>query len=178
MSTLDTARLRLRLLHEDAEDDAALYIALYTKASVMQWIAPPLSVDAAHAAFGRACRHNRATRPGHRTWRVDEHVNGAGLGITALQRHGDAAEIGVVLREVAWGRGIGREALAAVLRHAFADLGLTLVYGERPDDGQARRVDRMFAPLGLARVGASPGTARWELPSGRWAAAQPEPEEV
>lgn len=178
MSALETARLRLRLLREDGEGDAALYVQLYGDDAVMRHIVAPLAPERAGQAFARACRHNRATRPGHRTWRVDDRVDGAGLGIVALQRAGGAAEIGVVLRESAWGHGIGREALVGVLGLAFSDLGLALVYGERPDDGQARLVDRMFGPLGLARVPASPGKARWELPVGRWAAAQAEHEEV
>jgi RimJ/RimL family protein N-acetyltransferase len=166
---LETPRLRLRLLHEEADGDAALYVHLYTDAAVMQWIAPPLGIDAATNAFGRACRHNRAARPGHRTWRIDD-CKGGDLGIAALLRDGDAAEIGVVLREGAWGNGLAREALGGVLAHAFDHLGLALVYGERPDDAQARLVDRMFAPLGLHRAPARvSGQARWELPRARWA---------
>jgi len=176
---LETARLRLRLLHEEAGGDAALYVHLYTDAAVMQWIAPPLGIDAATAAFNRACRHNRAARPGHRTWRVDG-LDGRDIGIAALQRAGDAAEIGVVLREGAWGRGLAREALGAVLAHAFDGMGLAMVYGERPNDAQARLVDRMFAPLGLERVPgrAPPGQARWELARARWSAAGDEREDA
>lgn len=168
MSVLETPRLRLRLLHEDADGDAALHVQLYTDAAVMQHIATPLAADAAAQAFARACRHNRAARPGHRTWRIDG-ADGEPLGIAALQRQGDAAEIGVVLREAAWGRGLAREALGAVLAHGFDAMQLALVYGERPDDGQAMLVDRMFAPLGLHRVPPpKAGTARWELQRARW----------
>ena len=169
MTALDAHRLRLRLLDASADQDAALYAHLYTDAAVMRHIAAPLSAERAAAAFARACRHNRATRPGHRTWCVEAREEGAAIGIAALQRHGDAAEIGVVLCEAAWGRGLGRAAIQAVVDHGFGVLGLALVYGERPDDAQARRVDRMFAPLGLARVAApAPGRARWELPRARW----------
>jgi RimJ/RimL family protein N-acetyltransferase len=166
---LETARLRLRLLDETGDGDAALYTHLYTDATVMQWIASPLGHAVATAAFGRACRHNRATRPGHRSWRIDAR-EGGDLGIAALLRDGDAAEIGVVLRAAAWGRGLAREALGAVLAHGFDAMQLALVYGERPDDARALLVDRMFAPLGLHRVPPpKAGTARWELPRARWA---------
>jgi RimJ/RimL family protein N-acetyltransferase len=169
VSVLETARLRLRLLRDDDEGDAVLYTDLYSNADVMRHIAAPFSRAAAAEAFSRICRHNHAARPGHRTWRIDERASGTDLGIVALQRSGEAAEIGVVLRREAWGRGIGREALAAVLERAFRTLGLALVYGERPDDAQARRVDRMFIPLGLDRVPAPrPGVARWELSRARW----------
>lgn len=179
MSMLETARLRLRPLHEDADDDAALYVHLYTDAAVMRHIAAPLAAEVAAQAFARASRHNHAARPGHRTWRIDDRATGADLGIAALQRAGDVAEIGVVLREAAWGRGLGREAIAAVLDQAFATPGLALVYGERPDDAQARLVDRMFAPLGLRRVTPpAAGRARWELPRQRWSAPLAEREEV
>ena len=172
VSPLETSRLRLQLLQEESEDDAALYMHLYTDADVMQHIAAPLTVERAAQGFARVCRHNRAARPGHRTWRIDERTGGADLGIAALQRTGDAAEIGVMLRRQGWGNGVGREALSAVLDHAFGVLGLRLVYGERPDDGQARLVDRMFGPLGLDRVPArTPGIARWELARTHWIAA-------
>lgn len=170
---LETARLRLRLLHEEGDGDAALYVHLYTDAAVMRHIATPLATDVARQAFARACRHNRASRPGHRTWRIDDRADGHALGIAALQRAGEEAEIGVVLREPVWGRGLGREALAGVLDHGFGQLGLEFIYGERPDDAQARLVDRMFAPLDLQRVAPpAPARARWELPRARWSAAR------
>lgn len=169
MSVLETPRLRLRLLHEEDEDDAALYMHLYTDAAVMQYIATPLTPATAASHFARVCRHNRAARPGHRTWRIDARATGADLGIAALRRAHDTAEVGVVLRAEAWGRGIGREAMAAVVDHAFACIGVDLLFGERPDDAQARLVDRMFAPLGLDRVPArTAGIARWELARERW----------
>lgn len=172
MTALRTPRLRLRLLHEEGDGDAALYAHLYTDPAVMACITAPLSADAAARAFASACRHNAAARPGHRTWRIDDAVHADGLGITALHRSGDRAEIGVMLRARCWGGGIAREALAAVLTHAFGPMKLALVYGERPDDAQAGLVDRMFAPLGLLRVAepAAPGQARWELPRSRWKA--------
>jgi RimJ/RimL family protein N-acetyltransferase len=173
VSVLETPRLRLHLLHEENDEDAALYVHLYTDAEVMQHIAARLTGEQAARGFARACRHNRASRPGHRTWRIDERASGADLGIVALQRAGEAAEIGVMLRPCGRGNGLAREALAAVLEHAFGALGLALIYGERPDDGQARLVDRMFAPLGLERVpGRTPVTARWELARTRWIAAR------
>ena len=175
MNVLETPRLRLRLLHEDSEGDAPLYVHLYTDANVMRHIAPPLEVERAALAFARVCRHNRATRPGHRTWRINARASGADLGIAALQRAGDAAEIGVMLREHGWGHGMAREALSAVLDHAFDTLGLRLVYGERPDDAHAALVDRMFAPLGLDRVPRRvAGIARWELARTHWHAAKAE----
>ena len=174
MNVLETPRLRLRLLHAD-ERNAALYVDLYTHADVMRHIGPPLSAEGAAQAFARTCRHNGASQPGHRTWRIEERASGVDVGIAALQRSGDAAEIGVMLREHCWGRGLGREALAAVLDHAFGALTLALVYGERPDDGQARLVDRMFGPLRLTRVPArKPGVARWELAGTDWRAAKAE----
>lgn len=172
MSALQTPRLRLRLLHEEGEGDAALYAQLYTDPDVMACIAAPLSADAAARAFATTCRHNRALQPGHRTWRIDAGAGEGGIGIAALRRSGDRAEIGVMLRQASWGRGLAREALAAVLAHGFGPMQLALVDGERPDDAQARLVDRMFAPLGLLRTPqqARPGRARWELPRARWEA--------
>ncbi|NUS39893.1 MAG: GNAT family N-acetyltransferase [Lysobacter sp.] len=173
MSGLATQRLTLRLLDEGDAGDAALYTHLYTDPAVMACVAAPLSADAAARAFAATCRHNRAARPGHRAWRIDGEVHEGGLGIAALRRTGDRAEIGVMLRQLRWGQGIAREALVAVLAHAFDDMALALVYGERPDDAQARLVDRMFAPLGLLRVPGRtpPDQARWELPRSRWKAA-------
>lgn len=171
MSALETARLRLRLLHEQ-QDDAALYAHLYTDPAVMARIAAPLPAEAAARAFHAACRHNRKAQPGHRVWAIEEKASAAGLGIAALLRSGERAELGVMLRPAQWNRGIASEAFVPLIDHAFLGMGLALVYAARPDDDHARLIDRLLDRFAFRRAPehAAPGQARWELPRTRWKA--------
>lgn len=170
-------RLSLRLLDADGVGDEALYVHLYTDPAVMRRIAIDTSPEGAARAFQAVCRHNRREVPGHRAWRIDWHgedglaSDAEGVGIVALSRAGDAAELGVMLREGWWHRGVSSEAFTVVLAHAFGPMGLTLVHAERPDDDHALIIDRLLAPFGFRRVperASAPGRCRWELPRNRW----------
>ena len=166
---LETARLRLRLLDQR---DERLFCHLYTDPDVMRRIVPPLSAEAAVASFDRACRHNRRDQPGHRFWAIEDKAVATGIGIAALLRGGDRAELGVMLRPEQWNRGVSSEAFVPLIDHAFLGMGLALVYAERPDDDHARVIDRLLGRFAFRRAPerAAPGQARWELPRSRWKA--------
>lgn len=169
MSVLETARLRLRLLdHRDAH----LFCHLYTDPDVMRRIAPPLSAEAAARAFGRACRHNGKDQPGHRFWAIEDNPTATGIGLAALLRSGDRAELGVMLAPGQWNRGVASEAFVPLIDHAFVGMGLALVYAERPDDDHALVIDRLLGRFAFRRAPqhTAPGQARWELPRSRWKA--------
>jgi RimJ/RimL family protein N-acetyltransferase len=165
---LETVRLRLRPL---VSGDAALFTHLYTDGDVMRRILPPLSVDAAARVFERACRHTANSQPGHRYWTIEEKSTDAAIGIAALLRAGESAELGVMLRREAWQRGISSEAFVPLIDHAFLRMGLELITAQRPEDDHALIIDRLLGRFGFARVPerAGPGQARWELPRTRWA---------
>lgn len=169
---METARLRLRPL---ADTDQALYCGLYTDEWVMREIAAPLTHEAAAKSFVAACRHNAKDSPGHRYWAIDAKATDGGMagsiGLAALLRHGDRAELGVMLRE-GWGnRGVSSEAFAPLLDHAFLGMSLAQVYAERNDDHHALIIDRLLDRFGFVRnpdTASRPGLCRWELPREVW----------
>lgn len=177
-------RLSLRLLEVDGVGDQALYVHLYTDPAVMRRIAIATSPERAMRAFQSVCRHNQRDVPGHRAWRIDWHgddgltKDAEGVGIVALMRAGGAAELGVMLRDGWWSRGVSSEAFTLVLAHAFGPMGLTLVHAERPDDDHALIIDRLLARFAFRRVPERASAAdqcRWELPLGDWDGVAPRP---
>jgi len=174
---LATPRLRLRLL--EARDEA-VFRHLYTDPDVMRRILPPLSADAAAQSFARACRHNARDTPGHRFWAidyapVDTPVDGAppadAIGMAALLRSGDSAELGVMLRREWWKQGISSEAFVPLIAHGFTGMGLSLVWAERPDDDHALIIDRLLGRFGFVRTperASNDSHCRWELPRAVW----------
>jgi RimJ/RimL family protein N-acetyltransferase len=173
VAVLETARLRLRPF---VAADEALYCGLYTDAAVMREIGAPLAWDVAAQAFRRACEHNAKATPGHRFWAIDaKAADGAtpvhAIGLAALLRSGDRAELGVMLRHGWWNRGISSEAFVPLIDHAFIGMGLAQVYAQRPDGDHARIIDRLLGPFGFVRTPdrpPAPGVARWELPKAVW----------
>lgn len=174
---LRTRHLRLRLLHADWPGDEALFVHLYTDRAVMRRIGAVSTPEAAARSFGTACRHNQLDLPGHRFWRIDSEggsnqaSSGAGIGLAALRRAGDAAELGVMLREDWWNRGVSSEAFTVVLAHAFGTMNLALVHAERPDDDHARVIDRLLGRFGFQRAperASAAGQCRWELQRPDW----------
>ena len=140
----------------------------------MRRILPPLSQEAATQSFQRACGHNAKIQPGHRFWAIDDKASNEAIGMAALLRTGDSAELGVMLRQGWWNRGISSEAFAPLLDHAFDDrdgMGLALVYAQRPDDDHALIIDRLLGRFGFVRTpgkAADPTRCRWELPRAAW----------
>lgn len=173
MATMETARLRLRPM--EARDEA-MFCHLYTDPDVMRRIVAPLSAEAATQSFQRACGHNAKDTPGHRFWAIDSKpVDGAAMetaiGMAALLRTGDRAELGVMLTNGWWNRGISSEAFVPLIDHAFLGMGLDLVYAQRPDDDHALIIDRLLGRFGFVRTpetAPEPHLARWELPRATW----------
>lgn len=173
MATMETDRLRLRPM--EARDEA-MFCHLYTDPDVMRRIVAPLSAEAAAQSFRRACQHNAKDTPGHRFWAIDlKPADGAAadtaIGMAALLRTGDSAELGVMLRNGWWNRGISSEAFVPLIDHAFLGMGLALVYAQRPDDDHALIIDRLLGRFGFARTPdrvEDKTLCRWELPRARW----------
>ncbi|MCF7221790.1 GNAT family N-acetyltransferase [Marilutibacter chinensis] len=173
---LDTGRFRLRPLREDSDKDRTLYCALYTSPGVMARIMPPLSMAAAGRLYERALQWARSDRPGHRFWMIDSRIDGAAIGVAGYVRRGAEAEIGVLLVEPWWQRGVSSEVFVPLIAHGFERMGLTLVTAERPDDDHARVIDRLLGRFGFVRTpdrASAPGQCRWELPCSAWKARQP-----
>jgi len=168
-SVLDTPRLRLRPMEPR---DEAMFCHLYTDPDVMRRILPPLSAEAATQSFQRACGHNAKANPGHRFWAIDDKASDAAIGMAALLRTDDSAELGVMLRNGWWNRGISSEAFVPLIDHAFLGMGLELVYAQRPDDDHALIIDKLLDKFGFVRTpdtAPEPHLARWELARAAWA---------
>lgn len=170
MKIMETGRLRLRPM--EARDEA-MFRCLYTDPDVMRRILPPLTTEAATQSFRRACGHNAKDDPGHRFWAIDDKASDAAIGMAALLRTGDSAELGVMLRTGWWNRGISSEAFVPLIGHAFADMGLSLLYAQRPDDDHALIIDRLLGRFGFVRTPdkvVDRTLCRWELPRAVWQA--------
>ena len=163
-AVLETPRLRLRPMEAG---DEAMFCRLYTDPDVMRQILPPLSAEAAAQSFRRACGHNAKDRPGHRFWAIDDKASQQAIGMAALLRKHDCAELGVMLLNGWWHQGISSEAFVPLIDHAFLRMGLGLIYAERPDDGHAQIIDRLLDRFGFVRASeraTAPTQARGELP--------------
>lgn len=170
MAPFDTPRLHLRPLRGE---DASIYCALYTDASVMAHIGTPLAPVVASRQFADACRFNDDPAGVQRRWAVIERASGAGLGLLALL--GDRtdpgnAELGVMLLPGGQGRGLARELNDAVLDRAFGagGWGLHRVWA-RHASGHAAAAQALFAS-GFEpgpRLGADATVA---ITSGQWLA--------
>ncbi|MFC5578965.1 GNAT family N-acetyltransferase [Lysobacter niabensis] len=171
-AVLDTPRLRLRPM--EARDEA-MFCHLYTDPDVMRRIVAPLSAEAARLGFQRACRQNAKVTPGHRYWAIDDKTADTAIGMAALLRTGDSAELGVMLRNGWWNRGVSSEAFVPLIDHAFSGMDLTLVYAQRPDDDHALIIDRLLGRFGFVRTPdkvEDPTLCRWELPRAQWQGRQ------
>jgi len=169
-SILDTPRLRLRPMEPR---DEAMFCHLYTDPDVMRRILPPLSAEAATQSFQRACGHNAKDKPGHRFWAIDDKASGTAIGMAALLRTGDSAELGVMLCNGWWNQGISSEAFVPLIDHAFQGMGLDLIYAERPDDDHALIIDKLLDRFGFVRTperATASTQCRWELPRAVWRA--------
>ena len=152
---LATARLRLRPL---GAGDADFYRALYTDAALLRDIAPALDDAGARRSFAAALRDAAATRPARRRWVIVEAAGGAEVGLLGLV----GAEVGALVVADRQGRGYAAEAIAALARHAFADLGLRRLHTRHaPTNAAAAGLMRKlgFAPLAPG----DDGRVRWEL---------------
>ena len=179
---LETPRLRLRLMERR---DEAMFCHLYTDPDVMRRILPPLTAEAAAQSFGRACGHNAKDTPGHRFWAidytlvdgklVDDAASHSAIGMAALLRSGDSAELGVMLYREWWKCGISSEAFVPLIAHGFTAMGLSLICAERPDDDHALIIDRLLGRFGFVRTperAKDSSLCRWELPRAVWQVRQ------
>ncbi|WP_187770737.1 GNAT family N-acetyltransferase [Cognatilysobacter lacus] len=160
MALLTTPRLHLRPL--DA-GDRALHRSLYTDPVVMREIASPLTASASDRAFDAVLARVGGDAPRYHYWVVEiRAAGGEAIGIIALHRHDDGAEIGVMLDARHHRSGIAREAFEVLVPYALDNLDLSFIDAERADDGHARAIDGLLLPLGFrAQAAPTSGRRRW-----------------
>jgi [ribosomal protein S5]-alanine N-acetyltransferase len=168
MHAFETARLRMRPL--DASDEW-LYGTLYTNAELMQFIAAPLTQEAARKSFQVALRQ-QAPRP--QRWIVFPRDGDTAIGLLGLIGIADRPEIGVMLLPHAHGRGIGTEAMRGLADYAFDAFALQWIRA-RQSVVDNPTVIRMMTRLGYTSLPPTPqhpGGGEWELPRCRWLVTQ------
>ncbi|MGD9582923.1 MAG: GNAT family N-acetyltransferase [Lysobacterales bacterium] len=114
-SSIETARLSLRRL---APGDCEFYCGLYADPVVMRLVGPVLGRTRARRAFDRLHDESRDPVPGFRVWVIHAHGDPEPVGLCGLTEKvpgAGRAELGILLIPPAWGRGIAREALAALM---------------------------------------------------------------
>jgi RimJ/RimL family protein N-acetyltransferase len=120
--------------------------------------------------------------PGLGIWCTVERATGERLGMHLLNNiQGETdLQVGYVLAETAWGRGIATEMAAALLRYGFADLGLPRIVAITNLENRASQ--RVLEKVGLLRKGersfahpayAGRPMAWFERDGGSWLAAHP-----
>lgn len=166
MKELETPRLHVRPL---VSNDEAFYCGLYTDASVMRHIGPPLSPDAARTAFTKACRLNLDGEFRYRLWIMSRKEDRIDIGLLALIRDGDQAEIGAMLISGAQSRGFAAESIAVLIDYAFSRHDLTLLFTRhsRAHDLATGLMSKLAFVCVIPEDEADPG-CRWELSRQQW----------
>jgi len=151
---LETPRLRLRPL---AATDLADLVRLHLDPEVMRYVGSPAGVKTPAETEARARTRIRESEEGTLEplglWRIEARADSAFLGIGALLRMPDGADVEVAYRLVrgAWGRGFATEAAGALIAHGLHTLGLPrLVAVTYPENHASQRV---LDKLGFERRG-------------------------
>lgn len=143
---LHTARL---LLRPTTQADRLDLYSLEQDREVMRYlnggVPTPLITDlVANPAFLMP----RGGEPG--VWAVHHAVRGQFMGWVSLDVDGDTAALGYRFHREFWGHGYATEAAAALIKHAFLDLGLTQISAETMAVNFASR--RLMERLGMRYV--------------------------
>lgn len=150
MPALDTPRLHLR---EVRDSDAAALFVLHSDAQVMRYWSSAVWTEPAQAQ-GLLERLRRDRAAGVLPWAMATREDDALIGTATLFNINPVhrrAEIGYALGSAHWGKGLGSEALRAVLRHAFGALQLERV--EADTDPRNAPSLRLLEGLGFVREG-------------------------
>ncbi len=102
--------------------------------------------------FDRLAAHPSTTARDFEIHTADSALVGVAF-LDHINRHDKRCRVGVTICERScWGQGLGRAALAALLHHAFVDLGLHRITAESFNYNTAWR--RLLASFGFRREGA------------------------
>ncbi len=154
---LATAITRDTMLRPLREADRTAYVALYSDADAMAFIAPPLSKERARASFDTVLRDGARARPRHRGYVVRDVIDDAWLGvagISGVDYSRSRCEVGMILRREARARGVATRALAELVTVAFDTLPVDEVWVRFAPTHEAAR--RLVARLGFVAGGEAP----------------------
>jgi RimJ/RimL family protein N-acetyltransferase len=161
---LRTARL---VLHPLGSAHAAVYSRLYRDPAVMGLIGAPLSAAQAPLAFERVLEQTALPSPPAWYWIARDDAGDCGLLALLRDRDlSDVAETGILLLPGAGGRGYAREALAALVTHAFRGLGMQCIRTRHHPDNLA--VVGLMEALGFRSCTTTAIERRWSLRDEDW----------
>ncbi|MBV9572385.1 MAG: GNAT family N-acetyltransferase [Alphaproteobacteria bacterium] len=152
---LSTRRLVLRPLNVD--DASALFEARGDAEAMLYWDwAPQHSVD--HVAKVIA-DHGKAIAAGEVLWwAVALTADGLAIGecdLSEIDEHNRRAEVGFLFRRASWGKGYAREAMNAVVEHAFETMRLERLSARVHAGNERGR--RLLEKLGFSYEGMARG---------------------
>lgn len=163
LPTLVTPRLTLRWLEMGDIDD--LFELFSNSAALRYWSHAPFAHRDDASIYLEAIQRGFA-RGDLFQWGICANEGGPVVGTCTLAHIDTAharAEVGFLLSPAVWGKGLGREALGAVIDHAFGALGLRRL--EADVDPRNLRSVRALEALGFKREGLL--RQRW-LVNGEW----------
>lgn len=154
LSTLPDLRTAQLLLRAVTQADAPAVFALRSDPVAMRFVPRPLArtLDDARAHIDNI--HAEQTAGTSATWAITRHTDPAMIGIIGLfriQAEHHRAELGYMLLPAHWGQGLMREAIEAVVRHAFHGLGFHSI--EAVVDPQNTASIRVLEHNGFVREG-------------------------
>ena len=152
---LETENLILREL---TLDDLPFYFSHFNKHEIVMGIAfpGPATMDAARAEFEKNILDDWRTDSGLR-WGIIYKPEGSLVGTCGIyewDHPSRRAEIGYDLEPTYWGRGIMTEAVKAMIRHGFTEMGLNRIQAiiDYANDRSMRLVERLgFKQEGVLR---------------------------
>jgi len=142
--TLRTTRLILR--RRVADDATALFPTMSNAEAMHWWSRAPFTSEAELRDYFAA------EGSGWRGWAITRVGQDRAIGFVAAggERHAGVSEIGYLLARDAWGRGIAREAVGAIIDQLFAE-GDRRVFADTDPDNTASNV--LLHRLGFRREG-------------------------
>lgn len=144
-----------------SEDDLPLALALWGDPQVTKFFGGPFSEEEIERRFATELQRGRAHLFQYWPMHLLDGGEFAGCcGLRPYQPELGIPELGFHLPAKFWGRGLAREAAAAVIRHAFETIGAkALSAGHHPDNLNSRKVlnrlgfeythDEFFPALGI-----------------------------
>ncbi|HEV8338803.1 MAG TPA: GNAT family N-acetyltransferase [bacterium] len=151
LPTLQTARLILRPLRGGDAADLFAYAADPEVTRYLPW-EPHRSVDDSRRFLEDVLERDRRRRPD--TWGIVDRATGQVIGTIRLGEYSPAharASVGYALGRPHWNRGLTTEALGAVLRFGFTEVGLHRIYAYCHVDNAAS--ERVMQKAGMTYEG-------------------------
>ena len=149
LPALSTARLTLRMVEDTDADD---FQRICSDAEIASWAgAIPIPYPEGEAAGWIASQREQLARGEGSSFAIVETSSGRVVGDVSLRVEpvDHRAEIGFILDRAHWGNGYATEAVAAVVRSAFEDMGLNRLYAYVYVTNAASI--RVFEKLGFVR---------------------------